>query len=52
MLLYPGKPGVAGGAQDVGQGEAGRPEEQGHKVEPHHHLQGQGLCLRREVTII
>ena len=44
-----GVAGVAGGAQDVGQGEAGRPDEQGDDVEPHHDLQREAGGLGGEV---
>ena len=41
--------GVAGGAEDVGQGEAGWPDEQRDDIEPDHHLQRHGVGLRGEV---
>ena len=40
---------VAGRAEDVGQGKAGRPDKDREEVEPDHHLQGHGLRLGREV---
>ena len=43
-----GEAGVAGGTEDVGQGEAGGPEEEGDDVEPHHDFQRHGRSLRRE----
>ena len=44
-----GKGGVSGGAQDVGQGEAGGPQDQRYDVEPDHQFQCHAVGLRREV---
>lgn len=44
-----GKGGISGGAQDVGQGEAGGPQDQRYSVEPDHQLQCHAVGLRREV---